>query len=152
MKSSEIIVVDEVTYTVQPYVATTGMILFTKILSLAGEPLLKAAISLMQGEGKDLSTLKKSLEQDIDKIIPAFTELCSKLQPHTLDHLFKEILVGTILVNQSVVTVYDTHFAGRYLHLFKVVAKTLGVQYGDFLGGFGGQGKILTANQQSKPQ
>lgn len=133
------ITIDGDKYIVQLYGPTYGFVLYSKLLRLLGEPIVKL-IGIVKG--KDLNAMEDLLSLDlgdlnIDAAGEALQSLFSKLKDDELPELLKAILSQTFFVPslEPVVDTFETAFAGRYLHVFKLAAKTLGVQYADFLSG-----------------
>jgi len=142
MKELQTIVVDDISYDVNPYITSVGMKLLTDITLLAGKPLLTLIFGIKGSMGKG----KKFTEMDIDAdlIQTIMTGLYERIDTNTLDSLFKRVLSGTMISNssQSLDKIYDTHFQSRYLHLFKVVLFSLKVQYADFWKGLSGNAAV----------
>jgi hypothetical protein len=130
MKEPTRIEVDGETYTIAPYVTSTGIKLLTDISLLLGAPLLK----LLKGSGDAKSLLDS--EVDLDAMGSVVMDLQERVGGDAVDAMLKRILSGTLIgtTSQSVVQDYDSRFMGRYKHLFKLVAASLKAQYGDFLG------------------
>ena len=139
MRQAKQILVDGETYTVSPYSPTFGFKLLTKIIKAIGKPAAGLISSVISQKGKSISDI------DIDgpEVMNALTDLTDSLDPDHLDSLIKEILSQTFLgqSSTSVVSVFESHFVGRYLHVLKLVVATVGAQYDDFLGVLGGLAK-----------
>lgn len=127
--------VDGVKYIVQLYEPEFGLTLYAKLIRRLGEPLIK--VFGMLKEGKDF---KSATAEDIDmtKASDVLESLFSHISEDDFVPLIKEILSSTFqtgpgLHGVAVVDNFSTLFMGKYNHVFKLVAKTLGVQYPDFL-------------------
>src|SRR5690606_21600658 len=124
-------------YTINPYLTTQGMKLLTDIVILAGEPLITLAVQLKSHKGP-ISEADITPEQ-VQKVMLGLT---ARMSSDSIDLLFKRILEGTLITSQKCSDVYDTHFIGDYMHLFKVVAITLKEQCVGLLGVLGGIVKL----------
>ncbi len=142
MKELKTFTVDGESYVVQMYTTSVGMFLLTDIMNLLGADVVRVALAFKDGLKNGASVADFDLDIiDADMMTKAIDHLSSKAAPELLDSIFKRILSGTIIQKQGSTTcadAYDTHFQGRYSHLFKVLWKSLGVQYGDFLSVLGG--------------
>lgn len=140
MKTPTTFQLDGETYTVSPYMTSTGMKLLTELVLILGKPLVQLIIRVKEAAAG--GSLKDLLEQDVDPatVDAVMTALYERLSPEAVDSLIKRILDQTFVGSTStkVTEGFDTRFQGKYLHVFKLVFKTLGVQYGDFLGVLGG--------------
>lgn len=131
--------VDGQKYVVQPFLTSYGMKLLTEISLLVGEAALRAVFELKDSKAKDPKAVAAAsmLDSDVDPdaMVKVMNQLTARIQPDTIDSLFKRILKCTLLAGSSNTCekVYDVHFQGKYGHLFKVVFKSLQAQYGDFL-------------------
>jgi hypothetical protein len=153
------VTVDGEAYVVQLYGPTYGLRLWSKLLRLMGEPLVKL-VSMFKNQkigsaadimGFDLSKL------DTDAAASALQTLFAGLRDDEFPDLVKEILSSTYFKQglSPVGDQFENHFSGRYLHLFKLVAKTLAVQYADFFAGLGKRknaGAGGSASDQPKPK
>lgn len=130
--------VDGTEYIVQLYGVTFGLTLYAKLIRLLGEPVVKLiGMAKNQVNGPtdimnlDLSTL------NTDAAGEAIASLFTQLKDEDLASILKEVLSNTFFSPslEAVGSQWETAFTGKYLHLFKLTARTLGVQYGDFLSG-----------------
>ncbi len=155
MKNPTTFNIDGKSYTIQPYLTSHGMLLLTEIGILVGADLVALVMQLKElvGGEKGVTSASQLMDMDLDnealhRILSSFFV---KLEPATLDRLFKKILCGT-LINEmgstTADTVYDSYFSGQYAHLFKVVWKTLAAQYGDFWSALG----VKASNAGAKPK
>lgn len=133
------ITVDDQNYVVQLYSPTYGLELYAKLLRLLGQPVVKLIGSL---KGIDFSKPAGLLDFDLadldtDAAGEALQALFANLKDDEFVPLIKSILSQTYNSPSldPVSARFETQFAGKYLHLFKLTAKTLGVQYQDFLSG-----------------
>lgn len=133
MQPQKEIVVDQVKYIVQLYGPTFGFTLYAKLLRLLGQPVVKLIMAM---KDKDLATLDPK-DLDFDQIGNALESLFSNLKDDELVPLIQEILSQTYNAGtyNKVNDTFETQFLGKYSHVFKLTAKTLGVQYPDFLSG-----------------
>jgi hypothetical protein len=142
MKPSVPFTVGNETYTVQHFYTTAGLNLLTEIVGLLGEPM-ASLIGKLKGMSKGAAKFS-DLDISDDDAANAISRFVANLKPETVENLFKRILSHTIINAQgstSCAEAFDTHFQGRYMHLFKVVWKSLGVQYGDFSSALAGIAK-----------
>lgn len=123
--------IDGEKYIVQLYGPTFGLTLYAKLIRLLGEPLVKLMSSF---KGQDLKSVRAD-ELDFDAIGEAFKSLFLQLRDDEFVPLIQEILSATFVLpsRDPVNAQFESLFMGRYTHVFKLVAKTLGVQYPDFL-------------------
>jgi hypothetical protein len=124
-------------YVAQLYSPTFGLTLHYRLIALLGEPLIKA-MGVVKGAGikgvADLANLDPE-KLDLSALSDAVALVFGKLPPDQFTELVKEILSNTFLSPSltAVTDEFESHFAGQYGHLFKLVVKTLGVQFPDFL-------------------
>lgn len=134
--------VKDVTYTVVMYDVDYGLTLLEDILVLCGEPVAQLLTKLAPKlkEMKDAKSMMEFDFSDIDikpeQVTAIMAPLMAKIGGGKMNDLFKRILVGALPQGSSdhAAADYGTRFMGKYADLFMVVAKTLGAQYGDFLG------------------
>lgn len=149
------IVVDGQKYVVQLYPPTVGLVLYAKLLRLLGEPIVKFIGSF----GKD-AFKKEAIKLDLDGVDfevvgQALSSLLSKIGDDDVVPLIQEILHGTFVyeTKTAVNEQFETLFMGRYNHVFKLVAKTIGAQYPDFLSVLGKRAsaaKLASASTEMK--
>lgn len=131
------VTVDGQKYIVQLYSPDFGLTLYAKLLRLLGQPIVKL-IGMVKGANLDNLADFDLNELDTDAAGEALQSLFSNLKDEEFVPLIKEILSETYthpgleLVNGDE---FNRLFSGKYLHLFKLTAQTLGVQYADFLSG-----------------
>lgn len=112
------VTVDDKRYSVTQFSATKGTKILTRLTMLLGEP---------------LSVFMADQEADAQKVLPvAISALCARLDEDVVVNTLKELMDGVRDENGPIQ--FDTHFAGRFGHMFKLLPKILEVQYGDFLG------------------
>ncbi len=136
--------------------ATKSHAVMIELIDTIGQPALQAIATAVGGD----------LSNSVDNVIGVAGEMLSrKVTPETADRLVRMMLESVSaegLVYFSKDSVFDEHFAGRMLHMYKVVAWSIGVNYSDFFEGarsnrtvqnvleVGGQAlKVLTATLQS---
>ena len=135
MKQIQTIHVDEMRYNVSPFTTSKGVILLTDLMLILGQPMMNLIGVLKEGQKKQQKFSEMDLSSvDLNAIMSG---LYARVDSHTLDNLFKRMLECTFEEHksQSLASIYDHHFQGRYLHLFKVVFETFKVQYADFWNG-----------------
>lgn len=146
--------IDGEKYVVQLYSPTFGLTLYAKLLRLLGEPVVK--LLGMYSKTKDASggdLLDVDLANlDTDSIGEALQSLFLNLKDDQFAPLLKEILSETRFSPSldPVSSRFEETFAGQYLHLFKLVAQTLGVQYADFLSVFAKRARAASAAAASR--
>jgi hypothetical protein len=137
MKKSENIVVDGRTYTVNPYVTSTGMMLWWEILSKFGEGLVSFVFQFKdaaQGKAAIASLMTSDIKpEQISSLLSGL----QKMSPEEFQGFVAKVLANTCVGSRSVMDDYDTRFAGEYKHLVKLVWKTLEVQFRDFFSASG---------------
>lgn len=137
MKSVKEVSIDNKQYRIEPYITSRGLRLLKTLTGLVGEPAVRLMATLPKGT--DVVALKNGtasiLEVDInlEKAAEILSASLVKLDDNTTEQLFKDVLQNTFHNNTSCAEKFDSHFQGEYLHLFKVVVKTLEAQFGDFL-------------------
>jgi hypothetical protein len=121
-------IIDGITYTTKTLPTTQGLVIMPKIVSLFGEPLLKLIFTVV-GQGvpqEDRMKLFKSPE--------ILGGLLGSIARNAAENdgllVVKELLVATTAdkvkigeafgANEPVMNHFDTHFAGRYMHLAEV--------------------------------
>lgn len=135
------ITVDGEKYIVQLYAPTFGLTLHAKLLDLVSGSLAKLFGMFKGLKGKSVADLVSGGlawdDLDMDALGDSVAMLFGKLKPEEVAPLMLEILSCTFYekTKQPVVATFESDFAGRYLHLYKLVGKTVGVQYADFLSG-----------------
>lgn len=114
--------IDGITYTTRTLPATTGLVILPKLIALFGEPVLKIMFST---DGEERGALLSD-----PKIMAAVLHAMASNAADTdgllvIKDLFRatsadKVKIGTTEVDDSVYTHFDTHFAGRYMHLATV--------------------------------
>lgn len=146
--------IDGIKYVVQLYGPTFGTTLWAKLLSILGEPFIKVVATFKSSGTTTVESALTTLDVNslnLDEIGEALQSLFSHMRPDEVVPLMKEILSSTFFKEtlEPVGSRFETAFAGKYLHLFKLVGKTVGVQYADFLSGLkkrANAGKGVTAS------
>lgn len=136
--------VDDHVYEFQQFQTTTALSVLAKLTKLVGEPLAIALGSVLQapkqsaelvngvpspvGEPKS-SFLDRDISSDaIGKAVKALTE---RLDETEVIGLVRKLTTEGVLCDHKPV-IFEEHFRGRMLHLFKVVKAALEAQYGNF--------------------
>lgn len=135
--------VDGVKYIVQLYEPEFGLTLYAKLVRRLGEPLIKL-FTTMKG-GKDFKEMTAD-DVDLSGIGNVLESLFENVKEEEFVPLIKEILSSTFQTGEHfhgtpVNDNFSTLFMGKYNHVFKLVAKTLGAQYPDFLSGIAKRSK-----------
>lgn len=146
-KMPETITLDGKSYTLSPFMTTQGVMIFTELTMALGEPIIQLALQAKAGGLSDM------IDRDLppETISALMGGLAQRLTPAAVDSLFKRILSQTMVGNTSmpVVSDYDTRFMGSYMHLMKLVWRTVQYQFSDFADGLGG---LLAAARAKKAQ
>lgn len=126
--------VDGDKYIVQFYGPTFGLELHARLMSLLGQPLVKLFESF---KGKSMKDILAKNDLDFDSLAESLQMIFAKIEPKELPGLIQEVLSSTFFssTKSPVSETFETAFQGRYLHIYKLVVKTLGVQYADFFAG-----------------
>jgi len=149
-------VIDGVEYGVQPHMAERCLFFWATLVQLLTEPIAKALVAFVSGDGDDSfikrvmdGGIQSVMDEDIDlakvtseifKSLPdALKNLSEKITPAEYAALVKDFLSETIVHNTPVSTIFNTHFAGKMLHLHKVAGFAMEVNFGDFFDLIGGQ-------------
>lgn len=122
-KSKEI---DEHTYTVSPLGAFPAQRLLVRI-------------------GKIIAPLAggfKGLDQEMD-LGPAIGRLFEVATPDEIEFIIKELAKNSQVDGKLLSTVFDIHFRGKLLTMYKWAAFALEVNYSDFFGGLGGLANVV---------
>lgn len=144
LQPSQDITIDGEKYVVQLYDPDTGLTLYARLLAILGQPLVKMLgmfknTGSKDGKSPDIKEMLKAGlnfdDIDIDAAGDAIGTLFMKMKPEEFVPLIKEILCCTFQKSSltPVNDVFSAVFVGRYNHVFKLTAKTLGVQFPDFL-------------------
>jgi hypothetical protein len=137
MKKSENIIVDGRTYTVNPYITSTGMMLWWELLSKFGEGLVSFAFQFRDAASARAG-LASIMSSDIKpEQVASLMSGLQKMTPEEFQGFVAKVLANTCVGSRSVMEDYDTRFAGEYKHLVKLVWKTLEVQFRDFFSASG---------------
>jgi hypothetical protein len=118
------VTVDSETYEVTQFGASKGMKMLTRLTKILGEP---------------MGMLFAEDNAEVDKALPlALKALSDRLDEEMVLDTVKQLLTG--IRNHDGEIQFETHFAGRLGHMFKLLSKVLEVQFGDFLGVLGVKG------------
>ncbi len=145
MRESEHKNIDGVDYTCEMMPGTLAQKTLVELTLLLGRPLLVSLAKGFTGEG----------EVEIDELADAATLLLSeRLNAESSDRLIKATLQGVTTSGAGYVAAtdaaFDTHFRGRILHLYKVFAWSLEVNYRDFFDGALSSPLLEKAKQAAK--
>lgn len=122
--------IDGEQYTICLLPASQGWNLLIKILRFLGAPI---GLGISNNLSVDMTVSDIFKEINIGKVI---AELCSRLNEEEADCIVKTLFSQVMVKNKGNLSdVFEEHFAGRYLHMLKVVGASLEVNYGDFFGG-----------------
>ncbi len=111
--------VDGIVYEITQFSATKSLRLLTRLASYFSEPI---------GVIVDKGGLDANLSSDL--VSKMAKSLFEKLDESQVEKTVKELLEGVRCEGKQIL--FDTHFQGRLLHLFKVLKAVLEVQYNDF--------------------
>jgi hypothetical protein len=133
--------IDGVKFTVGQLPAMRSMRLLNRITRVASPALAKATAALKQG-----STLKPGTLADLDlgALGGAVEALFHKLPDDELEHITRELLATALYhdlkTNEAgeVMPAFDALFQGRLSLVFRLLAFSFEVNYGDFFGVFRG--------------
>lgn len=128
------ILVDGQSYSVTQFSASKGMKLLTRLVKILGEPM-ASFLSNPDAEAEGAFQM-------------ALGSLSEKLDEDVVLNTVKE-LIDCLSTSEGPIQ-FDTHFAGRFGHLFKVIGEVLKFQYGDFLGVLVAKGSGAQAKKQAK--
>ena len=128
------ILVDGESYKVTQFSASKGMKLLTRLIKILGEPMASFFSN-------------PDAEQEMAFQV-ALAALSDKLDEDVVLATVKE-LIDSLSDGDGQIS-FDTHFAGRFGHLFKVLGKILEVQYGDFFGVLVAKGSGVQAAKRAK--
>ena len=117
-------VIDDKTYTCKTFPATEGLIILPKLISLLGEEIANLVFAT---DNKQLEELMNSPDVLIAMVVRISEKVAENDGLLYLKDLLKyttceQIKVGDAEIPGSVYERFDTHFAGEYLHMFKVVS------------------------------
>jgi hypothetical protein len=146
MKQSENIVVDGKSYTINPYITSTGVMLWWDIISKFGEGIVSFAFQLKEsmGEKDSVQNLLKS-EVKPEQISQLMAGV-NRMSPEQFQSFISRVLANTCVGSRSVMEDYETRFTGQYKHLMKLVFKTLEVQFRDFFTASGANVGVANSN------
>jgi hypothetical protein len=120
--------IDGSNYEFEKWGAEMSLATLLKISKIAGKPLGLFLGSLMDKDNKS-SMLDKNISPDL--IASACDALVENLDEQSTMALIKKFSSEKILCDGKKVN-FDSHYADRFSHLFKVVKTALEVQYGNF--------------------
>lgn len=123
MRHTENIEVDDTTYEFTHLPATTAYKMQLRLVALFGESL-GAAIS-----GLDLKAGIKKSNINVQQVLGV---LGNKIDDPEVMGLVKDLMVNIRFQNQDLAKIFDTHFAGRIGHMWKVVIAQVKFQFRDF--------------------
>lgn len=138
--------VDGEDYMVQLFTPSKGLKLWTKLVRLLGVSAIKLFQSFKSTGGKSASDfLSVDLGSiDFDAVADSLQGLFAQLSDDQMVELIKEVLGETYAGLRPVTEDFDQRFMGRYKHVFKLVGKTIAVQYGDFISGLAKRPSVVS--------
>ena len=142
MRHTEEFTVDDTTYRTTHYAATVANKLLTRIARIVGPGFATLGVAGMDAEVTP------------DLIGTAVSSLLAQTDESDMDDLLKKIISTTQIIdsNGNRPIIFDTDFAGKIGHLYKVVKEVLSFQYSDFLAAIVellGQGSAAIKMQQN---
>jgi len=129
--------IDGTLYSVSQLPASRGLEMFGRLSGLVGPAALEA---LAKGA---------SLDKDLQTLAPAAVMLFARLQPGDLSGIAKELLGPAAADSKPLAPVFETHFQGRIVHLFKVLLFAVEVNYRDFFDALGGLAVLSKERENS---
>lgn len=114
-----------------------------RVLGVGSARIAAAVVSAFMGPGGQISKDVDLSRIDFDKVAEAIGEVFSNLDDRMTEELLREILAATSYVDDkgnprplfpatSNTTVFDEHFTGRVVDVWKVAAFSVGVNFGGF--------------------
>lgn len=138
--------IDGFSYTVTPLPAMSQMKLLTRLLKSAGPSIGQLGAALKGiGSAADLKKL------DVERLVPAIGALFSALEDAEVEHLTRALLESALVDNKGLWPLFNNHFQGKMLSLFKLIGFALEVNYGDFSGGLVARALQLAKGSLSDP-
>jgi hypothetical protein len=143
MREEETKVIDGHRYTVIPLPATRGLRLFNRAVRVLG-PALGA---IMGDDGEPGDALDRKI--DFGRVAAALSDVSDA----DLEHITSELASHTTVIprggtnGQKLAAVFDVHFAGDVIGMFKWAAFALEVNFGDFSGVLSIPGKAQDRDQ-----
>lgn len=140
--------IDGEEYEFSKFGAKKSIKILRRLLGIVGEPL---ALALASAKGSG-----KILDKDIDPgmLSGAVRALIERADEDTVLSLMDDLCGESACLCNGKKVLFDTHYEGRLPHLFKVLAASVEVQYGDFFGGslgqFTGRGPIRNSTPDSQ--
>lgn len=125
-------IIDEHEYEFTKLGAKQSVKVFTKILKIIGEPIALSA-GAFEGKGPLLERVFNG-----DALGKAMKALAERMDEDEVVSLMETLCGETACICDGKKVNFNSHYEGRLAHLFKVLKAALEVQYGDFLGEFGG--------------
>lgn len=123
--------IDGVTYTTKTLPASAGLVILPKLLSLFGEPVLKLFFVADQAE-------KEALLKDPQVVASILHNISKNAAEDDGLLVVKDLLVNTSAdkvkvgdtdIEAAIPSHFDTHFQGRYGHLFQVAMWVASVNF-----------------------
>jgi hypothetical protein len=138
MREPEEKVIDGITYKCQVHTGEKLLWFFSRLVLIFTEPVAHLIMAVIVGEEKGGSSFQNILDSDFDltQISTALARLADKLTPDEYVEFVKSFLSGTFEKNQSVTKDFSTRFMGNMLHLHKVLAFAMEVNFADFFTAF----------------
>lgn len=124
--------VDGIEYQFQKFGTKKSLRILIRLTKFLGKPA-AALIGAFKGEG---SLVDRELDGDI--IATAVSQLVDNMNEDDVLDLVEEITGRDNLLADGKKIVWESHYAGRLDHLFKVLYAGLEVQYGNFIAAIAG--------------
>lgn len=117
-------VIDGKTYTAKTFPALEGLVILPKLIALLGEDIANLVFATSEGQLDQLMNNPAVLTKMIVSIAEKAAQTDGLLVLHDLMKYVNcdQVKVGDAVVSASVYTKFNDHFAGDYLHMFKVVS------------------------------
>lgn len=142
MQSAQSVKIDGQDYTFNYFSATKGTKLLARLVVAVGKPV--TMLAMADEKQTDLTPVAMGVVK----------VLAEGLEPDAFDCLIKDILENTLvkgadggMIPLSDLNYYDVHFAGKQMHLMRVVAETVKYQFRDFYEGLVGMLKKMVAKR-----
>lgn len=141
--------IDGKKYTFTMFGSEQSVKVMVRLFKLGGPSIAK----LVSG-GKDLKTILDQNTDDFDLGL-ALMEFCDRISEDIVVDTIKEFMTQVTYNSEDngglVSKMFDAHFSGNILHMFKVLGAALEVQYKDFFGAIGDVQGLLKKATAPKP-
>lgn len=128
MKQEVTKTIDGVKYTFYQFNPRLGMKVLVKLAKIFGEPLGMIGESVISKGFKNVLASEVK-ELPVSKMV---NSLVTRLDDSEVTELIDNLCDNIICDGKNLKEIFDVHFQGEYLRLFKVVKAALEVQYGNF--------------------